>query len=122
MKKSIYFISLCLTTIMLSSCGQNNKKLENMATQETNDYLSVIWEDKAYVPFCAVDNRERGTQIGIVNGDKKDQIYEYKDYSTEDWIISFYKSGEMDTSMLMKEINVTEIPNNLQSDYEWNNK
>lgn len=122
MKKSIYFISLCLTTIMLSSCGQNNKKLENMATKETNDYLSVIWGDKAYAPFCAVDNRERGTQIGIVNGDKKDQIYEYKDYSTEDWIISFYKSGEMDSSMLMKEINVTEIPNNLQSDYEWNNK
>lgn len=122
MKKSIYFISLCLTTIMLSSCGQNNKKIENMETQESNDYLSVIWRDKAYVPFCVVDNKERGIQIGIVNGDKKDQIYEYKDYSTEEWIISFYKSGEMDTSMLMKEINVTEIPNNLQSDYEWNNK
>lgn len=122
MKKSIYFISLCLTTIMLSSCGQNNKKIENMETQESNDYLSVIWRDKAYVPFCVVDNKERGIQIGIVNGDKKDQIYEYKDYSTEEWIISFYKSGEMDTSMLMKEINVTKIPNNLQSDYEWNNK
>lgn len=28
----------------------------------------------------------------------------------------------MDISMLMKEINVTEIPDNLKSDYEWNNK
>lgn len=33
-------------------------------------------------------------------------------------LISFYKLGEMDNSVLMKEINVTEIPNNLQVDWE----
>ena len=37
------------------------------------------------------------------------------------WIISFYKSGEMDNSILMKEINVKQIPDNLKSDYELNN-
>lgn len=57
-----------------------------------------------------------------VNGDKNDQVYEYKGHSTDDWIISFYKSVEMDSSMLMKEINTTEIPDNLQSDYDWNDK
>ena len=122
MKKSIYFISICLLMIMLSSCGQSNNKLENMTRQDNNDYVSIIWEDRTYVPFCVVNNSEQGAQIGIVNGDKNDQVYEYKEHSTDNWIISFYKSGEMDNSMLMKEINVTEIPDNLQSDYEWNNK
>ena len=122
MKGLLYLISLCLTTIMISSCNHSNKELENMTTQENGDYLTIVSDDRAYVPFCAVDNTDRKAQIGIVNGDKKDQVYEYKDYSTDDWIISFYKSGEMDSSMLMKEINVTEVPDNLQSDYEWNNK
>lgn len=122
MKKLIYFISICLLMIMLSSCGQSNNKLENMTRQDNNDYVLIIWEDRTYVPFCVVNNSERGAQIGIVNGDKNDQVYEYKEHSTDNWIISFYKSGEMDNSMLMKEINVTEIPDNLQSDYEWNNK
>ena len=49
-------------------------------------------------------------------------MYEYRAHSTDEWIISFYKSGEMDNSMLMKEVNVTEIPDNLQSDYKWDNK
>lgn len=122
MKKSIYFLSICLLMIMLSACGQKNSKLENMTTQSNEDYISIIWEDRVYVPFCAINNSEQGAQIGIVNGDKNDQVYEYKGHSTDNWIISFYKSGEMDSSMLMKEINTTEIPDNLQSDYKWNNK
>lgn len=122
MKKLIYSMSICLMVIMLSACGKSGNLLENMTTQESNDYVSIIWEDRVYVPFSAIDNTERGAQIGIVNGDKNDQVYEYKNHSTKDWIISFYKSGEMDTSMLMKEINVVKIPDNLQSDYKWNNQ
>ena len=49
-------------------------------------------------------------------------MYEYKGYSSDNCIISFYKSGKMDSSMLMKEISVTEIPDDLQSDYDCNNK
>ena len=122
MRKSIYFISICLLMIILSSCGKSNSKLEYMTTEDNNDYVSILWEGRTYVPFCGIDNSERGAQIGIVNEDKNDQVFEYKNHSTDNWIISFYKSGEMDSSMLMKEINVTEIPNNLQSEYEWNNK
>lgn len=113
MKKLIYFISICLLMIMLSACGQMNNKLESMTTQSSDDYVSIIWEDRVYIPFCAINNSEQGEQIGIVNGDKNDQVYEYKGYSTDNWIISFYKSGEMDNSMLMKEVNTTEIPDNL---------
>ena len=122
MKKQIYFISLFLLMIILSSCNSKNSTLDNMTTEINDDYVSIIWQERTYVPFCAIDNDEKGVQIGIVNGDKNDQVYEYKGYSSDDWIISFYKSGEMDSSMLMKEVNVKEIPNNLQSDYEWNNE
>ncbi len=121
MKKLKYFISICLMVIILSACSKNSQPLENMTTQESDDYVSIIWGDRVYVPFCAIENGQRGAQIGIVDGDEKDQVYEYKDHSTKDWIISFYKSGEMDSSMLMKEINVKQIPDNLESDYEWNN-
>lgn len=120
MKKLIYSISLCLMVIMLSACGNSSNPLENMTTQQSNEYVSIIWEDRVYVPFCAINNTERGTQIGIVDGDKNDQVYKYKNHSTKDWIISFYKSEEMGASMLMKEINVKQIPDNLQSDYKWN--
>lgn len=77
-------MSLCLMVIMLSACGKSSNQLENMTTQESDDYVSIIWEDRVYVPFCAIDNTERGTQIGIVDGDKNDQVYEYKNHSTED--------------------------------------
>lgn len=122
MKKLIYSISLCLMAIVMSACGHSGNQLENMTTQQSNDYVAIVWNDRVYVPFCGIDNGEHGAQIGIVDGDKNDQVYEYKNHSTKDWIISFYKSGVMDTSMLMKEINVKQIPDNLQSDYDWNNK
>lgn len=118
MKKLIYFITLCLMVFMLSACAKSSKPLENMTTQNSDGYVSIVWQDRVYVPFCAIENEQRGEQIGIVDGDERDQVYEYKDHSTKDWIISFYKSGEMDSSMLMKEINVKDIPENLESDYE----
>jgi hypothetical protein len=55
-----------------------------------------------------------------VDGDDKDQIYEYKGYPEDQWIISFYDSGLMDGSMLYREIAVTEIPDGLKSEYDWN--
>lgn len=121
MKKLIYFMSLCLMSIILCSCGSSNE-LENFSRVSSDGYASIILDDKTYVPFCAVDNKYRGRQIGIVDNDDCDQVYEYKGYSSENWIISFYKSGEMDSSMLMREINVMDIPDNLESEYEWNNK
>ena len=74
----------------------------------------------AYVPFCVIDNSYRGEQIGVVDNDDDDQIYKYKGYSENEWLISFYHSGLMDNSMLLREMSVTNIPDNLDSEYEWN--
>lgn len=119
MRKLICIISTCLLITILSSCNKIDNKLENMTTKNTKDYVSIVWEGRTYIPFCVIDNDKRGEQIGIVNGDNDDQVFEYRGYSTDNWLISFYKSGEMDNSVLMKEMNVTKIPNNLQPDWEY---
>lgn len=120
MKRMVYLLVLFLFTISLCSCGQKTKQLENMSTLDTGKYMAIVWGDKTYVPFCAIPNSDRGEKIGIVNSDENDQVYEYKGYSTDKWVVSFYNSGEMDSSMLMRELNVKEIPKGLESEYEWN--
>lgn len=91
-----------------------------MATLDKGEYQAIVWNDKTYVPYCAVNNSERGDQIGIVNGDENDQIFQYSEYPVEEWLIAYYHSGEMDSSMLMRELRVVEIPEGLQSEYIWN--
>ena len=103
----------------LSACSKQN--LADMATGSGDGYATIIWEDRTYVPYSAFKNSACGKQIGIVDGDTKNCVYEYKGYSSEEWIINIYKSGEMDSAMLYREINVTDIPSGLESDYEWNN-
>jgi len=88
-----------------------------MKTVQEEDYRAIVWEGRVYVPYCAVANRERGRQIGIVDGDERDQVYEYRGYQSEKWIISFYHSGLMDHSLLMREQTVTDIPEGLLSEH-----
>ncbi|MBD5522072.1 MAG: hypothetical protein HDR03_12790 [Lachnospiraceae bacterium] len=121
MKKKLYCI-ICLyglISIMLCACGK--QELANMTTEVTDYYASIIWKDKTYVPYCAISEKNRGKQIGIVDDDEDNRIYEYKGYSSDEWIVNSYISGLMDGSMLYKEINVSDIPDGLESEYEWNN-
>ena len=122
MKKYLLNI-LILAIIILSACGADKKPDDLQAyTSGTNDdYAYITIDDKVFVPFVAVDNTDRGDWIGIVDGDDNNRIYEYKDYSSNEWIISFYNSGEMDGSMLMREQSVDEYLDNLTSEYDWNN-
>ncbi|MCM1242879.1 MAG: hypothetical protein NC314_08565, partial [Roseburia sp.] len=57
-----------------------------------------------------------------VDDDEDNRVYEYKGYSSDEWIVNSYVSGLMDGSMLYKEINVSNIPDGLESEYEWNNE
>lgn len=91
-----------------------------MRRQETEDYAAILWEGRTYVPFCAVSPSQLGEQLGIVNGDEQDQVYEYKGQDPEQWVVSLYRSGLMDAAMLMREAGVTEIPEGLSSEYKWN--
>lgn len=107
-----------IAIIILSLCACSKQELADMNLEVYEDYAAIVWEDKTYVPYCAISKSDCGAQIGIVDGDKDDRVYEYKGYSTDEWIINSYV---MDSAMLLREINVTNIPDGLQSEYEWNN-
>ncbi len=119
MKKLIIAVLLaaCMLTL-LAGCSNQDTKLVNMTTEASEDYQAILWEEKTYVPYCAISPKERGEQIGIVDGDDGNKVYEYKNYSSDEWIINFLNS---DSCMLCREITVTDIPEGLISEYEWNN-
>lgn len=123
-KKPVVLTLMILMALGIYACsGRGNhdsEELQDLSYEEREDYMAVVWDERVYVPFCAVDNSLREKQIGIVNGDENDKIYEASGLPPEEWIISYYESGMMDGSMLMKEEKVKEIPNGLKSEYAWN--
>ena len=56
MKKKLYCVAcLCsLVSIMLCACGKKTDLID-MSTAESDEYMSIIWEDRTYIPFlCCV--------------------------------------------------------------------
>ena len=125
--KKISLIIGVIALMTLISCGMKNTALEkhgnllNYHSGANDDYSFVSIDERVYIPFSTIDNSDRSEWIGIVDGDENNRIYEYKDYDSDDWIISFYNSGEMDSSMLMREQHVTDYPEGIVSEYDWNN-
>lgn len=63
-------ISMLLISVMLVSlCACSKQEMADMTTQVHEDYSAIVWEDKVYVPYCAVSKAACGKQIGIVDGD-----------------------------------------------------
>ena len=121
MKTKIVLIISVFMILLLSSCSRQEQDLEDMASGKGDGYVTIVWGDKTYVPYCAISMSDRGKQIGIVDGDEDHRVYEYEGYTPDEWVIDIVVSGLMDSAMLMREINVTNIPEGLDSEYEWNN-
>lgn len=119
MKKKLYgIVCLCsLVLIVLCACGKDTNLID-MSTTENDEYMAIIWEDRTYVPFCTISKSDCGTQIGYLNGETDDSICEYKDYPTDEWIANYLMADG--GAILFKEVNVTHIPDGLESEYEWN--
>lgn len=62
----------------------------------------------------------QGDYLGYMEEDEDDRVYEFEGYSGQEWIINYLDSGLMNDCMLYKEISVTESPEGLSSEYEWN--
>lgn len=120
MKKAGVLIGIVLAVCFFSSCSQ--QELVRMSTEVHDDYAAIAWEGRTYVPYSAIAKTDCGKQIGIVDDDTNDRVYEYKDYPVEEWIVNIYHSGLMDSAMLLRETGVTDIPEGLRSEYEWNNE
>lgn len=93
-----------------------------MTTEESDRYNAIVWGEKRYVPYCAFSQKDCGKQIGIVDGDENDRVYEWKGHAADEWIINIYVSGLMDGAMLYREENTTNVPEGLSSEYEWNHE
>ena len=85
-----------------------------------DNYSYVIYQGRVYVPYCAYSQYERAKYLGYVGDDKQDEIYTVKGFS-EEWLINYLDSGLMNDCVLLKEKSVTDIPEGLTSEYEWNN-
>ncbi|KIR03737.1 hypothetical protein P261_02552 [Lachnospiraceae bacterium TWA4] len=119
-KKMLAISLIVLISLCFIACSKSTKNYINYKTSDKyEDFASITYEDKVYLPYCVIDNEECKNQIGIVDNDEKNCIYSYKDYSTNEWIIELYKSGEMDAPMLYKEVHVTNLLDGLTSEYEW---
>lgn len=122
MKKIKTLVLFATLGICLSACGKSaTDTLLNYNTSENRGIQTLQLNDKIFVPFTVVTPADCGNQIGFVGNDSKDKIYGYKNLSSDEWIIEYYESGEMDVPMLYREQNVDDIPDGISSDYEWNN-
>lgn len=116
MKKAFFLLVAFALIVSLCACSQQD--LEDMTSGTGDGYATIVWGDKTYVPYGALaDYGERGKQIGIVDGDKDNRVYELKGYSADEWIVIAFTH---DAAMLFREINVTNIPDGWCSEYEWN--
>lgn len=108
------WIFLCLAALLLlSSCGNT---LSDMTGGSDDEGSFIQWEDRTYRPFCVVSKNDCGKRIGKVNGDKDDIVAVYLDLPPEEWIANYLT---MDGgAMLWKEVNVTEIPEGLEAEYD----
>lgn len=129
MKK--YFLITCMITLFaLSGCGVSTKLPDNLVVfeqkvnkEEGYAYLSA--GDKIYVPYCSWKREYLGDCIGYydtIADEYSDSsqwyVYEFKGYSSDEWIVDYLPG--INEGMVMREINTTNIPPGLESEYEWN--
>lgn len=119
MKKILDILLIIALTTSLCACSKQDSDLAVMSYEIGDEYVSIVYGDKTYVPYGPLSAYiDRGNQIGYIDGNENDKIYEVKGYSTNEWIAT---ALPFDPAMLYREISVTDIPEEWQSEYEWNN-
>ena len=119
MKRLIVIIISIFMILSLFACSNQEQELVNMTSGTYDGVSTVVWGDKIYVPYGSLAiYGDRGKQIGIIDSDNGHKVYECNGYSTDEWIAA---ALPYDAAMLYREINVTDIPESWQSEYEWNN-
>lgn len=122
--KMLYTIILFFILLLLVGCGSKLKLPDNPIVFDTKDngtYMSIIWGEKEYVPYCAFDPSQVGECIGYYesNGDKV-FVCKLKGQSEDEWLVDELGLDNCDEGMIFREKNTTKIPSGLSSDYEWN--
>ena len=119
MKKLFVGLAALLLAVITSACGIKSDLIDmssRIVDAGVTEVRAVVWEDRVYVPFCAVSKSDCGEQIGYVDGDEDARISEYKGYPAEEWLVSWIPTDG--GAMLLKEESVTEIPDGLEAEYQ----
>lgn len=132
MKKNKTFIIMLMIVSLLSGCGSKIQLPENPMVYESGvneelEYAYLAYEDKIYIPYCPYETKYLGDCIGYCDIPEDENaeggkvyICEMKGYSSEEWIIEISDTNCTE-GMIYREINTTNIPEGLSSEYEWNN-
>lgn len=115
---------------LLAGCGSQLQLPETpvIFEQGTNDEYAYLTEGyRVYVPFCPYQSSLLGECIGYCDikeseSDDSFQVYicELKGYSSDQWIVEILDTGYGREGMIFRELNATEIPEGLSSEYKWN--
>lgn len=52
MKKILSLLLVIIAVFSMSSCSKQD--LANMTTLVTDEYSAIVWDDRIYVPYCAI--------------------------------------------------------------------
>ena len=114
MKKVL--LTAILLTAILTGCTTPTDlaDMTSYSTEGTGASNVIEWNGVQYYMYGIGVERLMSKQIGVVDGNSKHRVYEVKGYSSAEWIIEKYHSGEMDVAMLWKEKSVESIPVELE--------
>lgn len=114
----------------LAGCGARLQLPETpiVYQQAVGDEYAYLTEgDKVYVPYCPYEANMLGECIGYCDIESTEgsdtfraYICELKGYSSDQWIVEVLDTGYTREGMILWELNATEIPEGLSSEYEWN--
>jgi hypothetical protein len=123
MKKILYIVPVFIL-FLLVGCGSKLQLPDNPVIfdiKESDEYASIIWGNKEYVPFCAFDPSQVGDCIGYYeNEGSKVYVCKLKGQSEDEWLVTDLGLDNCDEGMVFREKNTRKIPSGLSSDYEWN--
>lgn len=114
----------------LAGCGARLQLPETPIVYQqavSDEYAYLTEGEKVYVPYCPYEPNLLGECIGycdIEDTENSDTfrvyICELKGYSSDQWIVEVLDMGYIREGAILRELNTTEIPEGLTSEYEWN--
>ena len=113
--KRIIIFSAILVSVFLSCKPHENKEYPEYLVSVNYDLncVELTYNGVIYRPFGVLtDNKLKGIQIGVRENSINSKIYEITGYSSNEWIVE-YLEVLMGTNMILKAVNVNNIPQEL---------
>lgn len=132
MSKDKFSILTLSIIYLLSGCGSKTQLPDHPIIYEQNEnseegYSYLSHDDKMFLPYCAYDAKYMGDCIGYCDlpadeytDSSRVYIFEVKGFSSDEWIIETLTLEHCNEGMILREINATNIPDGLASEYPWN--